>query len=137
MPVSGKKVLRVNSRQQKFAEYYAQSGNAVQSAIRAGYSEKYANAFSYKILENVGVASYLAAISAKSAPKRILSAIERQEMLSDLARDDELEPRDRIAAIDKLNRMTGEYALRVAATVSESPKLEEVFRQLGGEGLDE
>lgn len=127
----------MTGRQQKFAEYYAESGNAVQSAVRAGYSEKYANAFSYKILENIGVQSYLATISAKSAEKRILSAVERQELLSDLARDDELEPRDRIAAIDKLNRMTGEYALRVDAAVSESPKLEEVFRQLGGGGLDD
>lgn len=35
---------KLNARQRKFAEYYAQSGNTVQSAIQAGYSENYANA---------------------------------------------------------------------------------------------
>ena len=34
----------MTARQKKFAEYYAQSGNTVQSAIKAGYSEKYAKA---------------------------------------------------------------------------------------------
>ena len=34
---------KINARQKKFAEYYAQSGNSVQSAIKAGYSDNYAN----------------------------------------------------------------------------------------------
>lgn len=42
----------MTARQKKFAEYYAQSGNTVQSAIKAGYSEKYAKADACKILDN-------------------------------------------------------------------------------------
>ena len=34
---------KLNARQKKFAEYYAQSGNAAESAVKAGYSAKYAN----------------------------------------------------------------------------------------------
>lgn len=49
----------MNERRKKFAEYYAQSGNTVQSAIKAGYSEKYANARAYELLEDVGVAEYV------------------------------------------------------------------------------
>lgn len=41
---------KLNARQKKFAEYYAQSGNTVQSAIMAGYSENYANARAYELL---------------------------------------------------------------------------------------
>ncbi|MCC8075729.1 MAG: terminase small subunit [Clostridiales bacterium] len=124
-------------RQQKFAEYYAESGNAAQSAIKAGYSEKYAYSDACKILENPSVAAYLARISANNRQERILSASERQELLSDLARDDDLEPKDRINAIDKLNKMTGEYILKVKAAVNTSPKLEDVFSQLGGKGLSD
>ena len=49
----------MTERQKKFAEYYVQSGNAVQSAVKAGYSETYANARSSELLENVGVSEYI------------------------------------------------------------------------------
>lgn len=61
----------------------------------------------------------------------------RQVLLSDIARDDENEPNDRIKAVDTLNKMTGEYTVKVDAKVEQSEKLSDVFRQLGGEGLSE
>ena len=60
----------MNERQKKFAEYYAQSGNTVQSAIKAGYSEKYAKARAYEMLENVGVAEYTEFQCVKSSEKK-------------------------------------------------------------------
>lgn len=122
-------------RQQKFAEYYAQCGNTVQAAIKAGYAESYANSRAHELLENVGVASYLRAIGAKETESRILSATKRQEILSDLATDESNEPKDRIKAIDTLNKMTGEYTMRVDASVQPSQKLADVMAQLGGRGL--
>lgn len=41
----------MTERQKKFAEYYAQCGNAAQSAIQAGYSEKYAGQNADKLLK--------------------------------------------------------------------------------------
>ena len=128
---------KLNARQKKFAEYYVQSGNAVQSAIMAGYSEKYANALAYKLLENIGVSEYIKEISEKFKDERIMTAKDRQVLLSDIARDDENEPSDRIKAVDTLNKMTGEYTVKVDAKVEQSEKLADVFKQLGGEGLDE
>lgn len=122
-------------RQQKFAEYYAQCGNVTQAAIQAGYSEKYAKADACKILENPSVADYLRALGIADQTGRILTARRRQELLSALAEDGGVEPRDRIRAIDTLNRMTGEYTLKVDASVQPSAKLEDVFSQLGGKGL--
>ena len=49
---------KINERQHKFAEYYAQRGNTVQSAIKAGYSENYANKLAHKLLENVRVIAF-------------------------------------------------------------------------------
>lgn len=127
----------LNPRQKKFAEYYAQSGNTVQSAIKAGYSEKYANADACKILENPRVSKYIKELSEKAKDERILSARDRQVMLSDIARNTGNEPSDRIKAVDTLNKMTGEYTVKVDTTVKTSQKLADVLSQLGGEGLNE
>lgn len=128
---------KLNARQRKFAECYAQSGNTVQSAIQAGYSENYANANACKLLENVRVAEYIKQLSDRLKDERIMSAKDRQVALSDIARNDGQDTSDRIRAIDTLNKMTGEYTVKVDAKVEQSEKLSDVFRQLGGEGLSE
>lgn len=128
---------KLNARQRKFAEYYAQSGNTVQSAIQAGYSENYANANACKLLENVRVAKYIKELSDRLKDERIMTAKDRQVALSDIARNDGQDTSDRIRAIDTLNKMTGEYTVNVDAKVEQSEKLSDVFRQLGGEGLSE
>lgn len=128
---------KLNARQRKFAEYYAQSGNTVRSAIQAGYSENYANANACKLLENVRVAEYIKQLSDRLKDERIMSAKDRQVALSDIARNDGQDTSDRIRAIDTLNKMTGEYTVKVDAKVEQSEKLSDVFRQLGGEGLSE
>nr|DAQ59660.1 MAG TPA: Terminase small subunit [Caudoviricetes sp.] len=103
----------------------------------AGYSKNYANARAYELLENVGVSKYIKELSDKLNDERIMSAKDRQVALSDIARSDEQDPSDRIRAIDTLNKMTGEYIVKVDAKVEQSEKLSDVFRQLGGEGLSE
>ena len=127
----------LNARQRKFAEYYAQSGNAAESAVKAGYSAKYANTNASKLLQNTTIANYIRELSEKLKDERIMTAKDRQVLLSDIARDDENEPNDRIKAVDILNKMTGEYTVKVDAKVEQSEKLADVFKQLGGEGLDE
>nr|DAO66965.1 MAG TPA: Terminase small subunit [Caudoviricetes sp.] len=127
----------LNARQKKFAEYYVQSGNAAESAVKAGYSAKYANTNASKLLQNTTIANYIRELSEKLKDERIMTAKDRQVLLSDIARDDENEPNDRIKAVDTLNKMTGEYTVKVDAKVEQSEKLADVFKQLGGEGLSE
>lgn len=128
---------KLNARQKKFAEYYVQSGNAEQSAINAGYSEKYARGNAHKLVAISCISEYIKELSDKLKDERIMSAKDRQVALSDIARSDEQDPSDRIRAIDTLNKMTGEYIVKVDAKVEQSEKLSDVFRQLGGEGLSE
>lgn len=128
---------KLNARQKKFAEYYAQSGNAAEGAVKAGYSAKYANTNASKLLQNTTIANYIKELSEKLKDERIMTAKDRQVLLSDIARDDENEPNDRIKAVDTLNKMTGEYTVKVDAKVEQSEKLADVFKQLGGEGLSE
>lgn len=109
--------MKLTERQKRFAEYYAQCGNTVQSAISAGYSEKYANSDACKILENPRVVEYIRQLTEKAQDSRIMTAKERQITLSDIAKETEYEPSDRIKAIDVLNKMTGEYLVKVEADV--------------------
>ncbi len=127
---------KLNIRQRKFAQFYAQTGNIVQSAIQAGYSENYANARAHELLEKVGVKELIQELTDKIKDESILTARDRQSILSELAKDEENEPADRIRAIDTLNKMTGEYLNKVELTGSlkaETSKLSALVEQMNGE----
>lgn len=51
----------MNERQKRFADEYIRTANKYQSAVRAGYSEKYARTSSHKLLENKGIKAYVEA----------------------------------------------------------------------------
>ena len=112
--------MKLNERQKKFAEYYAQCGNVQQSALKAGYSENYAKTNAYKLLENDSVSEYIKKLTEKAQDARIMTAKERQITLSDMAKDVGNAPTDRIMAIDVLNKMTGEYLVKVEADIDTS-----------------
>lgn len=52
-------LAKLSTKQKDFADEYITSGNAMQSAIEAGYSINYAKSQSHKLLENVGIKSYI------------------------------------------------------------------------------
>lgn len=124
---------KLNARQKKFAEYYAQSGKAADSARKAGYSETYAEHRTDEMLRNVEVAEYIKQLSEKLKDERIISAKDRQVILSDIAKSDEELTPDRIRAIDTLNKMTGEYLnkVEVSGTLkAEQSKLDDLIKQM-------
>ncbi len=106
----------MNERQKKFAEYYAQSGNASRSAVQAGYSEKFAGQNADKLLKNTNIAEYIRELTEKAQDERIMTARERQAVLSDIARSGA--DQDRIRAIDTLNKMSGEYVTKIEGNVN-------------------
>lgn len=77
---------KLTPKQRKFADEYIKSGNAYQAAIEAGYSRNYAKAQSSKLLENVGIKSYIDERMAEIASKRIMDATEAVELLTSIAR---------------------------------------------------
>ena len=77
----------MTARQRKFAEYYAKSGNATQSAVKAGYSKKFAHTNASRFLNVEEVKAYVRDLTEKGQRERIMSALERQALLSDIARD--------------------------------------------------
>lgn len=99
----------MTARQRKFAEYYAKSGNATQSAVKAGYSKKFAHTNASRFLNVEEVKAYVRELTEKGQRERIMSALERQALLSDIARDSDEGMPSRLHAIDLLNKMTGVY----------------------------
>ena len=77
---------RLNDKQKAFADYYIESLNAYESAIRAGYSENYAKSQSYKLLDNVGIKNYIDERMASKDDYRIASQDEILQILTDIAR---------------------------------------------------
>ncbi|MGT2675048.1 terminase small subunit [Streptococcus rupicaprae] len=61
------------------------SGNAYQSAVKAGYSEKYAKAQSSQLLENVGISEYIQNRMEELQDEKILTQKQILVMLSEIA----------------------------------------------------
>ena len=82
---------KLNDRQKAFADYYIESLNAFESAIRAGYSENYAKSRSYELLENVGIKNYIEERMKEIESDRIAKAEEVLAFLSASLRGEVLE----------------------------------------------
>ena len=67
-------MANLNPKQKAFAEYYLELGNAYKAAIKAGYSENYAKAQSYDMLDRVGIKQYIEDRTKAADQKRIASA---------------------------------------------------------------
>ncbi|HEM5295736.1 TPA: terminase small subunit [Streptococcus suis] len=50
---------KLTLKQQRFADEYIICGNATEAAIKAGYSSKYANTNTSKLLQNTTIKSYI------------------------------------------------------------------------------
>ena len=74
--------LKLNTRQKAFCEYYVACGNATESAIKAGYKEKYAGVNADKLLKNTNVSKYIKKIMEEHANNRIAKAEEVLEFLT-------------------------------------------------------
>ena len=121
-------MLKPNQR--KFCLEYVKTGNATEAAIEAGYSEKTARSQGQRLLTNVDIKNYIDELTAQMESQKIASAIEMQQVLTSIIRQETDEEvivvegcgegmseavtkkkkpshREVISAIDKLARMQG------------------------------
>ena len=87
------------------------------AAIKAGYSKKTAAVQANRLLKNVNVKKRIKELADDAARKTIMDTVERQEQLTKIARDPAAENRDRVRAMDILNKMDGKYLIKVDVTV--------------------
>ena len=74
--------MKLNIKQKAFADYFIETGNAYQSAIKAGYSENYAKGNVIKLLENESVKKYIEEKMKEIESERIAKAEEVLAFLS-------------------------------------------------------
>lgn len=83
--------MKLTAKQRMFADEYIKSGNATQSAIKAGYSDNYAKHRVDKLLLNVGVKSYIDAKMAEIESHKIADAKEVLQFYTRVLREEETE----------------------------------------------
>lgn len=99
----------MNERRKRFCEYYVGEciGNVVQSALKAGYSENYANHLAYKLLENIEVKNYIQKLSKNDTQKRIATAEDVQAFWSNIMNDKSEITKNRLRASELLAKVQG------------------------------
>ena len=130
--------MKLNARQKSFCEFYVASGNATESAIKAGYSETYSKTRTNVLLQNVEICRYIKELQEKAKTNRIMTAIERREFLTEVIKNGNEKLQDRLKALDILNKMDGEYIekMQLSGQVNTNPfaglTIEELRALAGG-----
>ena len=83
--------LKLTPKQKAFAEYYIETGNATESAIKAGYSKKTARVIGQENLLKPALKSYIDEKMKELESKRIAKAEEVLEYLTRVLRGEETE----------------------------------------------
>lgn len=78
--------MKLREKQKKFADYYIETGNATESALKAGYSEKTARFIGAENLTKPHIKSYIDEKLKEIASKRIMGATEALELLTSIGR---------------------------------------------------
>ncbi|WP_050613342.1 terminase small subunit [Bacillus testis] len=83
--------MKLTEKQKRFADYYIECGNASESAVKAGYSEKTATEMGYENLRKPHLKAYIDERLKELADKRIMSAEEVLQTVTSFARNEEQE----------------------------------------------
>lgn len=102
--------MKLNERQERFAQEYIIDLNATQAAIRAGYSERTASAQASRMLNNVNILTRVNELKSKRADKLNLDAYWVLKRLMDISdRSMQAEPVMEWDPVDKEMVETGTY----------------------------
>lgn len=83
--------MELTPKQKAFADYYIETGNATESAIKAGYSKKTARVIGQENLTKPAIKNYIDEKMEQLADKRIAKAEEVLEYLTRVIRGEETE----------------------------------------------
>jgi phage terminase small subunit len=83
--------VKLTEKQKRFADYYIETGNAEESAKKAGYSEATARGHSHKLLQNVAILKYIESKVGKKDEEQIAKQDEILSYLSSIMRGEQSE----------------------------------------------
>lgn len=132
-----------SAKQEKFVQGLA-NGLSQRKAYRAAFpnSKKWKDSTvdvkACELAKDNKILVRLKELQEKATNTSVMTATKRKEWLSSLIESSEEETRDKLRAIDILNKMDGEYLNKIELSGEvRSEKLSDVLEQLGGEGLEE
>lgn len=99
----------MNDRQKRFCEFYAENPDGQAAAIKAGYSQKSAKSIASENLTKPDLLRYIRKLQEQAAAPRIAGVMETKSVLSDLMRDPQQKPADRIRAAELLLKSSGAF----------------------------
>lgn len=101
----------MNLKQKLFCEYYIGEckGNAEQSAIKAGYSQKCARSTGYKLLQIAEIKHYISQKSSEIETKNIATIQNIQEFWTSIMLNEEEPTKDRLRASELLAKCKGMF----------------------------
>jgi len=127
----------MTERQKRFAEYYIETGNARQAAIKAGYSEGYAE----HVKRQKGVKEYLRERLGLMDEERVASADEVLRFLTDVMRgdagDDEKACNLRMKAAEMIAKRMGYFTDNGEKTVEKAVVVDDIPEIAGGEDISQ
>ena len=112
--------MKLTEKQKRFADYYIETGNASEAAIKAGYSKKTAGVIGNENLKKPYIKSYIDEQLKKMDSDRIASAEEVLKYLTSVMRG---ESQSEIVVIENVGDFTSE-----ARTMSKAPDEKERLR---------
>lgn len=124
-------------KQQKFCDYYMQSGNATEAAKKAGYSEKTAYSMGFENLKKPEIQEYLSNHSREPRNSRIAGANEVLEFLSATMRNADLAAKDRTRAAELLGKRYALFDGNNAAEDDNKIHIDVVIKDLSDGGSEE
>lgn len=99
----------MNDRQKRFCEFYAEDPDGQAAAIKAGYSPKSAKSIASENLTKPDLLRYIRKLQEQAAAPRLAGISETKAVLSDMMRDPQQKPADRIRAAELLLKSSGAF----------------------------
>ena len=126
----------INIRQKAFADEWLKCGNATESAIKAGYSKKYAGTNADKLLKNTKISAYIAERQKQIEDSRIADVSEVLQFFSSVMRGEVKDQFEMDAALsDRLSagrELMKRYDKSDDGKKDALAKLDEVLKEIGG-----
>lgn len=111
-----KKGGQLSLKEQRFVDAFLgpAAGNATEAAVQAGYgsTRKSAGVLAVRLLANVRIGRAIATRTLGEKRAAILTADERDQLLSEIARKPLNDAKTRIRAISELNKCTGRHSVK-------------------------
>ena len=135
---------KLTPKQKAFADYYIETGNATEAAIRAGYSKKTARVIGQENLTKPAIKQYIDKRNKVIESERIASITEVKEYWTRVMRGEEKDQfgldaslQDRNKAAESLAKSYGMFINKIEAnvdaTVNSTSKLDSILKELGEE----